>query len=428
MSRSIGRGMIVNVTSLAMLRIAGTAAPLVSLPYLARTLGVEAFGLIAIAQAYAAYFLTVVDYGFPLTATRDVSLHRDSIKELNCIYSRTISARILLAVLATCFSVGLVFLIPSLRSQWLLFLLMTMQVWGVAIFPNWLFLGTEKMLFVAIANLAIQVFFLAGIFLFVRSEEDILYIPASLLFGHLFAVIVGYFFTKKEWGLKFKPASLSSCIHEIRKGFPIFSGTLSTAITFPSILFVLSFLVASNHLGLYAGAQKLIVAGVLLLKVLSDAMYPSVTRLMSQDRVSGSKLFATGALSVAIMGFAGFTVVLFLGRFILVTLFGLDFSAAEMPFKILSVTLIVAPINMLIGTQLLLSISARYSFAISNIVPLVLGIPVMIIFVSKMGILGAAVTTIIMLLAMVAIKVTCLYYLDTSFMKSVMNAFYPRRL
>ncbi|CUS87083.1 Polysaccharide biosynthesis protein [Candidatus Kryptonium thompsonii] len=79
-----------NIFSLSILQFANYVLPLITIPYVVRVIGPDKFGLISFAQAFATYFLLVVNYGFDLSATREISSNRDNKNTLVRIYSNVL--------------------------------------------------------------------------------------------------------------------------------------------------------------------------------------------------------------------------------------------------------------------------------------------------------------------------------------------------
>ena len=81
------KNIVKNFSYLAVLQVFNLAIPLVTLPYLITVLGRENYGLIVFSQTLVSYFLILINFGFNIIATKEVSLHRDDEKKLSKNFS-----------------------------------------------------------------------------------------------------------------------------------------------------------------------------------------------------------------------------------------------------------------------------------------------------------------------------------------------------
>lgn len=86
------------------------------MPYLARVLGPEGFGKLALAQALVLYLYAFLEYGYQFTATREVARNREDRAELGKIAAGVLHARLLLLLPLLPLGIGLGWAIPLLRG------------------------------------------------------------------------------------------------------------------------------------------------------------------------------------------------------------------------------------------------------------------------------------------------------------------------
>src|SRR5699024_9279133 len=94
------RTLMANFGYLSALQIASYIFPLITIPYLARVIGVDSFGKIAFAAAIMTWLKTVTDWGFKFTATRDVARNRNNNEKVSLILSNTLWAQSFLMIIS----------------------------------------------------------------------------------------------------------------------------------------------------------------------------------------------------------------------------------------------------------------------------------------------------------------------------------------
>ena len=131
--------LIENFCSLSILQVLDYFLPLITLPYLVRILGPEKFGLIAFAQSLIVYFLVLTNYGFNLSATREISINREKEEKVSEIFSSVMIIKFLFGVLSFVILILMLFFIPKFGSNWLIYIFSFGIILGNILFPVWFF-------------------------------------------------------------------------------------------------------------------------------------------------------------------------------------------------------------------------------------------------------------------------------------------------
>ena len=273
-----------NAMALYAIRLAETVLPLLTFPYVAHVLGIEKLGLISWAQAFVGYFVTVTEYGFNFTATREVAIHRENPERVCQIYSATMVARLILALLCFVVMSAIVFAVPAMRRQSTLFNICFFSVVGTALFPQWLFQGLEKMSLIAVREVGARFIGLMTIFILVRNSGDYLWAAAIMSGSTAIAGLVGLFYVTKLTGVRFTGTSVAEVRGAFVEGWSVFLSTAAITLYGRSNTFILGLKATDADVGAYTSALRLVDAAKSLVFPISTAIFPHISRLSADSR------------------------------------------------------------------------------------------------------------------------------------------------
>jgi PST family polysaccharide transporter len=270
--------MMQNFVSLVFLQGVNYLLPLLSFPFLFRVLGVERCGLISLGYALIQYFVLFTDFGFNLSATKYISVHRDDKERINRYLNSAFICRIVLGFLGFIILAILIATIGRFRQEAAFYLLYFGIVAGNIMFPMWFFQGMEKMKYITIFNIIAKLVSFTPFFIFIRKPEDYILVPVFYTTGYIFAglisVYIVYFKERMKW---FLPA-----FAEIKFAFKDSSTYFLSRISFSIFTFTNSFvlgLVCGNTAaGYYTAAEKLYQAYNQLLTPFTGVLFPYMAK------------------------------------------------------------------------------------------------------------------------------------------------------
>ena len=354
-----------NFVSLSVLQGANYILPLITLPYLVRVLGPERYGLISFAQAFIQYFNILTDYGFNLSATREVSIYRDDKEKVSEIFSSVMIIKFGLLILSFIIMTVLVFSFGKFRQDWLIYFLTFGMVVGQVLFPVWFFQGMERMKYITYLNITARLIFTVAIFVFIHQASDYIYVPLLNFMGSLVAGVLSLWIVFRNFNVNFKLPSVADIKHQLREGWYIFISTMAISLYTTSNTFILGLFTNNTVVGYYSGAEKIIKAIQGLLSPVSQTIYPHISKLASESKEKAIKFIRKITLLVGGASFVLSLVIFIFADVIVRLLLGNQYLESIVILRILAFLPLTVGLSNIFGIQTMLTFD--YKKAFSNI-------------------------------------------------------------
>jgi PST family polysaccharide transporter len=310
--------------------------PLIALPYLTHVLAPAKFGLISFAQSFIWYFVTLTEYGFNLTATRQIAVHRDDPDAVSRVFSSVMLTKLILTVVGFAVMLVVVFATPKLRADWLLYVVSFLSVVGNFLFPVWFFQGMQKMGHVAVRDFASKLLSLVALFVLVRHETDYILAAGIQAGAMVVAGLAGLLNVRRVVRLRWTSPGWSEVYAALRDSWPVFLSMAALSLTAATNQFLLGFVTTTAEVGYYSAAYRIVVTLRMLVVPIVTALYPHISHLAANSKENAVRFLQRYTMLLS-LPFLLISMGLFVGAPLIVdTLFGPEFAASKLILRILA--------------------------------------------------------------------------------------------
>jgi PST family polysaccharide transporter len=351
--------------------------------------------LIAFAQAFIAYFGIITDYGFNLSATREISIQRENKKKISEIFSSVMIIKVGLLFLSFIIMNIIIFSFQKFRQEWLLYYLTFGMVLGQVLFPIWFFQGMEQMKYITFLNIIARSIFTILIFVVIHSVHDYLYVPVLNALGSIIGGILGLVIIFKDFDVKFKLPKIEEIKHQLKEGWYIFISTVAISLYTVSNTFILGLFTTNTIVGYYAGAEKIIKAIQGLLVPVTQTIYPHINKIASESKTRAIKFIQKITFLIGGTSFILSLIVFLFAGIIVKILLGTQYHESVKVLRILSFLPFIVGLSNIFGIQTMLTFNHKKAFSNILIATSIFNIALAFILVPLFQHVGISVAVII---------------------------------
>lgn len=370
-----------NFFSLAMLKLINAVLPFVTLPYLIKVLGIRQYGAIILAISLIAYFQAVTDYGFNLSATREIAKHRTSKQQLSFIYSKTIITKMYLLLFCLTILIPVILLVPQFKEDLLVYLLMCLMLVGQTLFPEWFFRGVEQMGYIATLNLVVKLSFTIGVFVLIKAPQDYWLYPFLLGVSYIIVSFISHYIIISKFDLKLVFIDFGRVKKSLKIGFPLFINQFAPNFYNNTTNFLVGMILGKSYAGYFGATRQVVQILTVFNSVVSGVAFPYLIRYKDKFAIF-SRYYIT---FIAI-----FSLSLVLIHQYIFDIIGIDFKYDSEVFYILILGFLAIVFHTVYSTNYLISRGYDYVVMKLTILTSVIGFILSFPLIYNFGLIGGA--------------------------------------
>ncbi len=374
-------------------QLSSVLVPIVTLPYLTRTLRATGMGEYSYAYSVAYYFYLFIRLGLHNYGSRTIAYVRDDRTILSKTFWEIYIFQFIMGIIMTLIYVGYCTIFAPNATLAYIFILVVLSG-GIDL--TWVLYGLEEFKIASIRDVAIKLLTTICIFVFVNSEGDVWKYTLIYSCGFLISQITSVLIVSRR--IQFIIPKYRNVLLHIKPNCLLFLPTIAVSIYKTMDKIMLGSMTNVEELGYYHSSENIIMVPMALITALGTVMLPRMSNLLAKDEASKKEakaifdksivfaMFISTSICIGIMTVAPEFVPLFFGK---------GFEKCIHLFKIILPSCIFLAFANVIRTQYLLPRKKDLVYLFSLITGAVVNVVLNLILIPNYASIGAAIGTLV---------------------------------
>lgn len=386
----------VNATLNIIKQICAIIFPLITFPYVSRTLGVDAYGKVNFSSSIVSYISLIAGLGVSSYAIREGARIREKKDEFEKFSNEVFSINIASTIFAYILLAILILMWGKLQSYRALVVILSINVLLTTLGTDWINTIYEDFLYLTIRYIICQSIAVVTTLLLVKSPNDIALYAIFSNLGTILANILNIFYIRKKIGVKLKFTFKMNIKKHFRPIMLLFGNMISSMIYLYSDTTMLGVMVGDAAVGYYTVSSKIYSLIKQLINAISNVLIPRLSHDLENDDSNKSEGNVNAVLGVlTIIVFPIVAGMIYMGNEIIFVIAGAEYISAYSALAILSIALIFSTYACIFVSVIMLAQRMDKEILIASGVSALVNILLNAILIPKFSYNAAAFTTLI---------------------------------
>jgi O-antigen/teichoic acid export membrane protein len=391
-----------------LLAISQVFFPLITFPYLARTLGPEHVGVLNFAESIAKYFVMLAALGIPIYGIREIAKVQNELKARTKIFAEIFTINLICTLGLSFLFLGAVFFIPQLYNEKVLFYWTIAYFFFQVFYLEWFFNGMNQFKFIAIRQFVIRFFFIIFVFVLIKSQFDYVNYMRMQFGLSVLLAIINFNNLSKHISLNKETFSNLDLRKHIKPLLYIFLTIFSISIYFSLDTILLGFLANNESVGYYSTALKLNKLIIAVFGAVTVAIFPSLINLYHSQQIEKFRELIRQVFFVLVsLSIPAIVIFISCAKEIVHVLFSQNFDRSILPLQITAPLILIVSLSSIFGFQVLSALAKDRQILYSAIIGMSVSVVLSILLVPSLMEVGEAIT---ILVTELSVSVSFIYF------------------